>query len=353
MWILHLTPTGSPLQPPMAPARGRVDRGHDPVVCHLGGVAPATRSAARGRAQPVGPRRRNAGRPAGRAWCPGRPQRPRVRARRRLAAGPVPPFSGRRATPAAVAGAIVVVPAPGVRARWPSTPPTTTRCLLAVAVGGFMALVPIAAGLSIARYHLYDVERILSRAVAYLLVSTLLALTFATVVVTAGRFFGDRGDGSSVPAVLGTLGRGAGRGAGVPRLPGGRGPALRPAAVRRARPGARFRPRAGARHHSGGGAPASAARPDPRGRLLDRGPPPISAPGRRRADPGSRPDRGTPPGPRRSRGSGSTPTLSTADSPRRCARRPRPSWRTRCCRPGSASSWSRCASPAHGSPPPT
>ena len=77
--------------------------------------------------------------------------------------------------------------------------------LLSVAIGGFMALVPIAAGLSIARYHLYDVERILSRAVAYLLVSTLLALTFATVVVTAGRFFGDRGDGSSVPAVLGTL----------------------------------------------------------------------------------------------------------------------------------------------------
>ena len=77
--------------------------------------------------------------------------------------------------------------------------------LLSVAVGGFMTLVPIAAGLSIARYHLYDVERILSRAVAYLLVSTLLALTFVTVVVTAGRFFGDRGDGSSVPAVLGTL----------------------------------------------------------------------------------------------------------------------------------------------------
>lgn len=68
-----------------------------------------------------------------------------------------------------------------------------------------MALIPIAAGLSIARYHLYDVERILSRAVAYLLASTVLALTFATVVVSAGRFFGDRGGDSSAPAVLGTL----------------------------------------------------------------------------------------------------------------------------------------------------
>jgi signal transduction histidine kinase len=77
--------------------------------------------------------------------------------------------------------------------------------LLSVAIGGFMSLVPIAAGLSIARYHLYDVERILSRAVAYLLASAVLAVTFATVVVMAGRFFGDRGGGSSVPAVLGTL----------------------------------------------------------------------------------------------------------------------------------------------------
>jgi len=100
--------------------------------------------------------------------------------------------------------AIVVVPLPAfVALAFYASPDHPV--LLSVAIGGFMTLVPIAAGLSIARYHLYDVERILSRAVAYLLVSTVLALTFATVVVTAGRFFGDRGGDSSVPAVLGTL----------------------------------------------------------------------------------------------------------------------------------------------------
>jgi signal transduction histidine kinase len=77
--------------------------------------------------------------------------------------------------------------------------------LLAVAVAGFMSLLPIAAGLSISRYHLYDVDRILSRAVAWLLVSGALALTFTIVIAAAGRFLGQRGGDSSVPAVLGTL----------------------------------------------------------------------------------------------------------------------------------------------------
>lgn len=76
--------------------------------------------------------------------------------------------------------------------------------LLSFATSGFVVLIPVATGLSIAKYHLYDVERILSRAVAYLLVSGVLVFTFAAVVVTVGRVIGDRAD-SPVPAVLGTL----------------------------------------------------------------------------------------------------------------------------------------------------
>ncbi|WP_166665321.1 sensor histidine kinase [Kribbella caucasensis] len=76
--------------------------------------------------------------------------------------------------------------------------------LLAFATSGFIVLIPVATGLSIARYHLYDVERVLSRAVTYLLVSGVLVLTFAAVVFTAGHVIGERGD-SPVPAVLGTL----------------------------------------------------------------------------------------------------------------------------------------------------
>jgi signal transduction histidine kinase len=77
--------------------------------------------------------------------------------------------------------------------------------LLALATGGFIGLIPFAAGLSVARYHLYDVERILSRALAYLLVSGVLALTFGAVVVAAGQAIGGRLGDSSIPAVLGTL----------------------------------------------------------------------------------------------------------------------------------------------------
>lgn len=78
--------------------------------------------------------------------------------------------------------------------------------LLTFVTAGFIGLVPIAAGFSIVRYQLYAVDRILSRAVTYLLVSALLALTFSVIVTAAGRAIGDRADGSSIPAVLGTLG---------------------------------------------------------------------------------------------------------------------------------------------------
>ena len=100
--------------------------------------------------------------------------------------------------------AVIVVPLPAFVALAFYASYVEDLMLLSVAVGGFMGLIPVAAGLSIARYHLYDVERILSRAVAWLLASTVLGLTFVTIVVTAGGVVGDRG--GSVPAVLATLG---------------------------------------------------------------------------------------------------------------------------------------------------
>ncbi|WP_433160907.1 histidine kinase [Kribbella sp. CA-247076] len=76
--------------------------------------------------------------------------------------------------------------------------------LLLIATSGFIVVIPVATGLAIAQYHLYDVERILSRAVAYLLVSGVLGFTFAAVAITAGQVIGGRSD-SQIPAVLGTL----------------------------------------------------------------------------------------------------------------------------------------------------
>lgn len=101
--------------------------------------------------------------------------------------------------------AVAVVPLPAfvALAFWASP---DHPVLLTVVTAGFIGLVPIAAGLSIVRYQLYAVDRILSRAVTYVLVSALLAATFSVIVTAAGRAIGDRGGGSSVPTVLGTLG---------------------------------------------------------------------------------------------------------------------------------------------------
>ena len=100
--------------------------------------------------------------------------------------------------------AIVVVPLPVYIAVSFLAASGDHQLVLSIATGGIIALIPVAAGLSIAKYHLYDVDQILSRAVTYLLVSSILAITYVAVVVTVGRLIGDRG-GSALPAVLGTL----------------------------------------------------------------------------------------------------------------------------------------------------
>jgi signal transduction histidine kinase len=71
------------------------------------------------------------------------------------------------------------------------------------ATGGFVVLIPIAAGLSITRYHLYDVERILARTTTYVVLTLLLIGTYALIV-----WFGARGAQrwSTTPAIAATAG---------------------------------------------------------------------------------------------------------------------------------------------------
>jgi signal transduction histidine kinase len=76
---------------------------------------------------------------------------------------------------------------------------------LLVATGGFVVTVPVAAGLAIARFHLYEVDRILSRTFTYLALSALLAATYAAVVVATGRALSGLADSSAVAAVIATL----------------------------------------------------------------------------------------------------------------------------------------------------
>ena len=54
-----------------------------------------------------------------------------------------------------------------------------------------MSFVPIACGIAILRYHLYDIGRIVSRTAAYAIVTGLLLATYAVVVTSVSRLLGD------------------------------------------------------------------------------------------------------------------------------------------------------------------
>jgi signal transduction histidine kinase len=65
----------------------------------------------------------------------------------------------------------------------------------------FVVLLPLAAALAITRYHLYDIDRILSRALTYLLLTAVLAATYVVVVIAVGAAAGQ----SQLSAVVATL----------------------------------------------------------------------------------------------------------------------------------------------------
>jgi signal transduction histidine kinase len=67
-----------------------------------------------------------------------------------------------------------------------------------------VAIIPLAVGLSIEQHHLYDVDRLVSRAVSWLLLSAAVVATYIVVVVFVGESIGRAGD-SEIPAVVATL----------------------------------------------------------------------------------------------------------------------------------------------------
>ena len=77
--------------------------------------------------------------------------------------------------------------------------------VLNLAAGGFVAVLPLATGLAVAKTRLYDVDRILSRAVSYVLLSAVLAGTYAFVVLLVGRGVGGSVGSSTVAVALATL----------------------------------------------------------------------------------------------------------------------------------------------------
>jgi hypothetical protein len=68
--------------------------------------------------------------------------------------------------------------------------------------GALVAFLPLAIGASILRYRLYDLDRIISRAVAYALLTVLLGGTYAAMVVGLGQVLGRN---SSLVVAIATL----------------------------------------------------------------------------------------------------------------------------------------------------
>jgi hypothetical protein len=78
----------------------------------------------------------------------------------------------------------------------------TTGVVPSLAAGGCLALLPLATGAAILRYRLYDIDRIISRTLAYALLTVLLGLGYAAVALGLGRLLGQN---SSLAVAAATL----------------------------------------------------------------------------------------------------------------------------------------------------
>jgi len=72
--------------------------------------------------------------------------------------------------------------------------------LLSVALGVSAAVLPLATGAAILRYRLYDLDRIISRTLAYGLLTVLLGLGYAAVVLGLGRLLSEEASTLAVAA---------------------------------------------------------------------------------------------------------------------------------------------------------
>jgi hypothetical protein len=79
---------------------------------------------------------------------------------------------------------------------------TSATILVSLAVGCSLIILPVATGAAVLRYRLYDLDRIVSRTLAYGLLTVLLGLAYAAVVLGLGRLLPQ---GSSLAVAAATL----------------------------------------------------------------------------------------------------------------------------------------------------
>ena len=85
------------------------------------------------------------------------------------------------------------------------------QVVLGLMFGGFASIIPISSALAIEQYHLYDIERLVSRGVLWVLLSAVLASCYAAIVIVVGGVLGTTrpggypGGGAQLPAIVATL----------------------------------------------------------------------------------------------------------------------------------------------------
>jgi hypothetical protein len=67
------------------------------------------------------------------------------------------------------------------------------------------ALVPVAIGIAILRHHLYDIDRIISRTIAYAIVTGMLVAVFASTAIVLSALLGSLAQGESLAVAASTL----------------------------------------------------------------------------------------------------------------------------------------------------
>jgi signal transduction histidine kinase len=82
---------------------------------------------------------------------------------------------------------------------------TNNDVLLNAATMGLIVVVPVGAGLAVSRYHLYDIDRILSQAVTYVVVAGCLVAIYAAVVIVVASAVGQAAGRSPTATTAATL----------------------------------------------------------------------------------------------------------------------------------------------------